>query len=320
MGIEHNKRVYAVRFNGKNLKQSVDFDYLIMWFKIHYPDEELRYDDEEIICNFKINKDAFTLYTPPDYAKIVKHGLVKETNKQTYGISFNGEIIKTSIHPQKLIDWFKKEYPEEIILCSFESDPNYQETYPRITKSGHRNGKQNYAIYWDGKYIKQSIFPQKLIDWFKNEYPDEKLVYDEELISDEKSKLYEEEARKNRSESHKGEKSHLWGTSIIEEFGGMDFLKSRAKEGKTQEEVAAEIGKDRMVIRSYLKTRGTSWGELKENKSIDSIIDDCGGVDYMKDEIKKGRSMEDVANEIGLSSQSLRKYLKKKRHLLDRID
>lgn len=75
-----------------------------------------------------------------------------------------------------------------------------------------------------------------------------------------------------------------------------------------------------MAIRSYLKTRGTSWGELKENKSIGSIMDDWGGVDYMKDEIKKGRSMEDVANDIGLSSQSLRKYLKKKRHLLDRID
>lgn len=312
LGIGHNKQVYAVRFNGENLKQSVDFDCLIMWFNIHYPDEELRYDDEEIICNFKINKDAFTLYTLPDYAKIVKHGIVKETNKQTYGISFNGEIIKTSIHPQKLINWFKKEYPEEIILCSFESDPNYQETYPRITKSGHKNGKQNYAIYLDGKYIKQSIFPQKLIDWFEDEYPDEKLVYDEELISDEKSKLYEEEARKNRSESHKGEKSHLWGTSIIEEFGGIDFLKSRAKEGKTQEEVAVEIGKDRMAIRSYLKTRGTSWGELKENKSIGSIMDDWGGVDYMKDEIKKGRSMEDVANDIGLSSQSLRKYLKKR--------
>lgn len=252
LGIEHNKQVYAVRFNGENLKQSVDFDCLIMWFNIHYPDEELRYDDEEIICNFKINKDAFTLYTLPDYAKIVKHGIVKETNKQTYGISFNGEIIKTSIHPQKLIDWFE------------------------------------------------------------DEYPDEKLVYDEELISDEKSKLYEEEARKNRSESHKGEKSHLWGTSIIEEFGGIDFLKSRAKEGKTQEEVAVEIGKDRMAIRSYLKTRGTSWGELKENKSIGSIMDDWGGVDYMKDEIKKGRSMEDVANDIGLSSQSLRKYLKKR--------
>lgn len=312
LGIEHNKQVFAVRFDGKNLKQSVDFDYLVMWFKIHYPDEELWYNDQEIFCNFKIKKDAFTFYTIPNHAKIVKHGIVNQTNKQSYGISFNGEIIKTSIHPQKLIDWFKNEYPEEIILCSFESDSNYKETYPRITKYGNKNDKQNYAIYIDGKYLKQSIFPQKLIDWFEKEYPDEELIYDEELITDEKSKLYEEEARKNRSESHKGEKSHLWGTSIIEEFGGMNFLKSRAKEGKTQEEVAAEIGKDRMVIRSYLKTRGTSWGELKENKSIDSIIDDWGGVDHIRNEIKKGRSMEDVANEIGLSSQSLRKYLKKR--------
>lgn len=184
--------------------------------------------------------------------------------------------------------------------------------YARIVKRNITNNKQKYCIKFEGKVIKQSFYPIKLIDWFEDEYPDEKLVYDEELISDEKSKLYEEEARKNRSESHKGEKSHLWGTSIIEEFGGIDFLKSRAKEGKTQEEVAVEIGKDRMAIRSYLKTRGTSWGELKENKSIGSIMDDWGGVDYMKDEIKKGRSMEDVANDIGLSSQSLRKYLKKR--------
>ena len=313
LGIEHNKRVYAVRFEGENLKQSVDFDYLVMWFKIHFPNEELKYNDEEIICNFKVNEEALTFYTMQnDGAKIVKDGMSKN-GKQNYGIIIDGEIIKSSVYPQRLIDWFKKEYPEERIFYNSDVDFNNQpESCAQIGKYGKRNGKQNYAIYLNGEYIKQSIFPQKLIDWFENEFPDEKLSYDEELISDEKSKLYEDEARKNRSESHKGEKSHLWGTSIIEDFGGMEFLKSRAKEGKTQEEVAAEIGKDRMVIRSYLKTRGTSWGELKENKSIDSIIDDWGGVDHMRNEIKKDKSMEDVANEIGLSSQSLRKYLKKK--------
>lgn len=307
LGIEHDKRVYAVRFDGKNLKQSVDFDYLIMWFKIHYPNEKLKYNDEEIICNFKINEKALTLYTiPNDCAKIVKDGMSKN-GKQNYGIIFEGKIIKSSVYPQKLIEWFKKEYPEEKIFYNSDVDFDYQpETHPQITKYGKKNGKQNYAIYFDGKYLKQSIFPQKLIDWFEKERPNEK------LISNKKSKLYKEEARKNRSESHKGEKSHLWGTSIIEDFGGMEFLKSRAKEGKTQEEVAAEIGKDRMVIRSYLKTRGTSWGELKENKSIDSIIDDWGGIDQIKYEIKKDRTMEDVSNEIGLSSQSLRKYLKKR--------
>ena len=313
LGIEHNKRVYAVRFEGENLKQSVDFDYLVMWFKIHFPNEELKYNDEEIICNFKVNEEALTFYTMQnDGAKIVKDGMSKN-GKQNYGIKVNDKIIKSSIHPQKLIDWFEKEYPEEELICNFESDSDYQqESHPRITKYGLKNGKQNYAIYIDGKYLKQSIFPQKLIDWFEKEYPDEKLEYDEKIVSDEKSKFYEDEARKNRSESHKGQKSPLLGTSIIEDFGGLDFLKSCVKEGKTEKEVANEIGRDVRAITSYLKVRGTSWRELQGHKSVASIINDFGGLDYLENEAKNGKSMKDVSNKMGISSQSLRKYLKKK--------
>ncbi len=312
LGIEHNKRVYAVRFDGENLKQSVDFNYLVMWFKIHYPDEELKYEDKEIICNFKVNKEALTIYTiPNDGAKIVKDGMSKN-GKQNYGIVIGGKIIKSSIYPQKLINWFKKEYPEEKIFYNSDVDFNNQpETYAQIDKYGKRNGKQNYAIYLDGKYLKQSIFPQKLIDWFEKEYPNEKLVYAEELIS-ETSKFYEEEARKNRSESHKGQKSPLLGTSIIEDFGGLSFLKSCVEEGKTEKEVANEIGRDIGAITSYLKVRGTSWRELQGYKSVDTIINDFGGLDYLETEAKKGKLMKNVANEMEISSQSLRKYLKKR--------
>jgi len=40
--------------------------------------------------------------------------------------------------------------------------------YPRIVKCGFRNGKQNYAIKYDGRVIKTSIFKEKLEDYIAN--------------------------------------------------------------------------------------------------------------------------------------------------------
>lgn len=48
------------------------------------------------------------------YARVVKGGKDKN-GKQKYSLNFNGKLIKYSINPQKLIDWFLKEYPLEII-------------------------------------------------------------------------------------------------------------------------------------------------------------------------------------------------------------
>jgi len=48
--------------------------------------------------------------------------------------------------------------------------------YARIIKRNiHCSGKQNYAIRKDGKYIKASIYPNKLLNWFTKEYPNEML-------------------------------------------------------------------------------------------------------------------------------------------------
>lgn len=49
----------------------------------------------------------------------------------------------------------------------------------RIVKNGSFKGKQKYAIHRNGKKIKGSIYYQKLIHWFKEEYPDEKLEISE---------------------------------------------------------------------------------------------------------------------------------------------
>lgn len=49
------------------------------------------------------------------YARIIKKGV--KSGKQTYGLMFNGETIKYSIHPEKLERWFLQEYPLEIMEC-----------------------------------------------------------------------------------------------------------------------------------------------------------------------------------------------------------
>lgn len=49
-----------------------------------------------------------------DYARIVKHG-ISHKDIPRYAIKYKGECIKHSMNPQKLIKWFKENYPNEEI-------------------------------------------------------------------------------------------------------------------------------------------------------------------------------------------------------------
>ena len=51
---------------------------------------------------------------------------------------------------------------------------------------------------------------------------------------------------------------------IVDEYGGIPFIKQCIIEGKSQQQIADEIGRDRTLIQKYLKSRGTSWKELKK--------------------------------------------------------
>ena len=53
--------------------------------------------------------------------------------------------------------------------------------------------------------------------------------------------------------------------SIIDKYGGIPFIKQCMLENKSQQEIANEIGRDRTLIQKYLKSRGTSWRELKKD-------------------------------------------------------
>lgn len=73
-----------------------------------------------------------------------------------------------------------------------ENNPNYGKTfsdehkrkisesktydYPRIIKIGMHGKKQGYAIKYNGKRIKSSVYIEKLEEWFKENYPNEELI------------------------------------------------------------------------------------------------------------------------------------------------
>ena len=103
--------------------------------------------------------------------------------------------------------------------------------------------------------------------------------------------------------------------SIIDGLGGLEFLKECIKDEKNQKEVAEENGISSETIRIYLKNRGYTWAKLKEEVTGDKhySIDDLGGLDFLIECIKEGKTQKDIIKELGLNNNgSIEHYLKKR--------
>ena len=59
-------------------------------------------------------KEHLRISLTKKYARIVKSGINKQ-GKQKYSVVYGGKRLKYSINPQKLINWFLKNYPLHII-------------------------------------------------------------------------------------------------------------------------------------------------------------------------------------------------------------
>lgn len=59
-----------------------------------------------------------------------------------------------------------------------ENNPNFK-NYARIIKYGSEKNRQRYGIIFNTKLIKRSFYPNKLVEWFKENYPNEELITDE---------------------------------------------------------------------------------------------------------------------------------------------
>ena len=108
-----------------------------------------------------------------DYYRVAKLGSPNRTRR--YVIIKDGTVIKSSTNPLFLSKWFKENYPNDELKNEYkelgwETSNNY-----KLRPKGHVNGKKKYCIRYNGKVLKQSIFKEKLIEWFEENHPCENL-------------------------------------------------------------------------------------------------------------------------------------------------
>lgn len=75
-------------------------------------------------------------------------------------------------------------------------------------------------------------------------------------------KTHSPESRAKMSKSRTGKGNHKWGTSVIDEYGGLWFIKTMASTGISLRKLSSYLGIYRKTIPNYLNNRGTSWTEI----------------------------------------------------------
>lgn len=120
--------------------------------------------------------------------------------------------------------------------------------------------------------------------------------------------------RKKMSEVTKGENNGNWGSSIIDDYGGLWFIETMATTGISIVKLGECIGLDPSAINGYLKRRGTSWSELSitVTERHDNKLRRFGGVDFLKNCIKKDMTQKQICEEYDLGTENIiYRFLKK---------
>lgn len=108
-----------------------------------------------------------------DYYRVAKLGSPNRT--QRYVIVKDKTVIKSSTNPLFLSEWFKENYPNEELINEYEELGWETVNNYKLRPKGHINGKKRYCIRYNGKVLKQSVYKDKLIKWFEENYPFENL-------------------------------------------------------------------------------------------------------------------------------------------------
>ena len=106
------------------------------------------------------------------------------------------------------------------------------------------------------------------------------------------------------------------GTSKIDEYGGLWFIETMASTGITKNELGSYIGLSGDAIDSYLSVRDTCWSNISpnpcfKNNSKREILLDLGGLDFLKECIRRGMSQRQITSEFNLGTKGvIYRYLK----------
>lgn len=104
LGSPDRTQRYIIIKDKKILKSSTNPLFLSKWFEEYYPNESLTNEYKElgweVINNYKLRPKG------------------NVGGKKRYCIRYCGKVLKQSISKEKLIKWFEKEYPSEILeIC-----------------------------------------------------------------------------------------------------------------------------------------------------------------------------------------------------------
>ena len=204
------------------------------------------------------------------------------------------------------------------ISCLNESEVwwiDFFESMDRTKGFNLKSGGNSNIVFSDETIKKMRETQSRIKTWSGRHHTDETK---KKISKSKKGVKFSETHKKNISLHHadqSGVNNGCWGTSLIEYYGGLDFLLKAIKDGKSQQEVANQIGITRSTIQDYLKCRGLKWSEVKGDsekykKNITSIINSYGGLWFLKMMASTDISIKYVASCLGVDESSVRRYLK----------
>ena len=131
------------------------------------------------IAEFKLmNNGKRPKFNYTDGGQGNKYWLGKKRSKETRELISNSKKGKQcgennpfygKKHPPEIIEYLKE-------VNTGENNHNWKE-YARVIKNGKRHdGKQRYCIKMGGRIIKESVHINRLVNWFNEKYPNQKII------------------------------------------------------------------------------------------------------------------------------------------------
>jgi len=101
--------------------------------------------------------------------------------------------------------------------------------------------------------------------------------------------------------------------SILDEKGGVVFIIDQLINGKTLKSISENLNVPSKFISDYLVSKGTSATEIRKyisKWSVEVGLENFGGLNYIKNNLKVGLSLDEISEECRIPPYTLSKYLK----------
>lgn len=117
-------------------------------------------------------------------------------------------------------------------------------------------------------------------------------------------------------------KHHQCKFYIIDDVGGIDFLKTEKSKGITLKKLGDNLNCSEDLILHYLRVHGfKNWDGLSNTRESSvgyknhqckwRVIDEAGGLDYLKKAVLNGKNVTEISNDLKkVSRHAIKRYLK----------